>query len=38
MRLTFGLEADHCSDRTGHMKLHDLRDPASIERFLRHQL
>ena len=38
MRLTFGLEVVRCPDCGGHMKLRALvRDPASIERFLRHQ-
>jgi hypothetical protein len=37
-RLTFGLAVDRCPDCAGHMKPRALvRDPASIERFLRHQ-
>jgi len=38
MRLTFGLTVDKCPACGGRMKLRTLvRDPASIERFLRHQ-
>ena len=38
MRLTFGLTVDQCPACGGRMKLRALvHDPASIERFLRHQ-
>ena len=38
MRLTFGLQVDQCPACGGRMKLRALvRDPESIERFLRHQ-
>ena len=38
MRLTFGLQVDQCPACGGRMKLRALvRDPASIQRFLRHQ-
>ena len=38
MRLTFGLTVDQCPACGGRMKLRALvRDPESIERFLRHQ-
>ena len=38
MRVTFGLTVDQCPACGGRMKLRALvRDPESIERFLRHQ-
>ena len=38
MRLTFGLDVDHCPACGGKMKLRALvHDPESLERFLRHQ-
>jgi hypothetical protein len=38
LRLTFGLTVDQCPACGGRMKLRALvRDPESIERFLRHQ-
>jgi len=38
MRLTFGLDVEHCPACGAKMKLRALvHDPGSIERFLRHQ-